>query len=91
MYFIKRDNATIGGQVLVQELMEYHDGRIMFRSHFERSGFNSLSFETRRELIAYLDAKCVNYPKMFIVDDKLWYPQSEGDRELCYFGDIGEE
>lgn len=91
MYFIKRDIETIGGQFLTQELMEHHDGRMMFRWHFERSGFNNLSFENYREMLAYLDAKNKDHPKMFIVDDKLWYPLSEDDRELCYFGDIGEE
>ena len=91
MYFIKRDIETIGGQILTQELMEHHDGRMMFRSYFERSGFNSLSFKTRKEMLAYLDAKNKDHPKMLIADDKLWYQLSEGDRELCYFGDIVEE
>ena len=91
MYFIKRDIETIGGQFLTQELMEHSDGRIVFRSHFERSGFTSLSFESYRDLLAYLDSKCVDSPKMFIADGKLWYQLSESDRELCYFGDICEE
>ena len=91
MYFIKRNIETIGGQTLTQELMEHEDGRILFRSYFETSGFTSLSFETYKELLAYLDSKCATYPRMVIADDKLWYPLSEGDRELCYFGDIGEE
>ena len=91
MYFIKRDIETIGCQILTQELMEYHDGRIMFRSQFERYGFTSLSFESYMDLLAYLDSKCSTYPRMVIADGKLWYPLSEDDRELCYFGDIGEE
>lgn len=91
MYFIKRGIETIGGQFLTQELMEHHDGRIMFRSHFERSGFNNLSFENYREMLAYLDAKNNDCLNMFVADDKLWYQLSEGDRELCYFGDIVEE
>lgn len=91
MYFIKRDIETIGGQTLTQELMEHHDGRMMFRWHFERSGFNNLSFENYREMLAYLDTKNKDCLNMFIADGKLWYQLSECDRELCYFGDICEE
>ena len=91
MYFIKRDIETIGSQTLTQELMESDDGRILFRSYFERSGFTSLSFENYRDLLAYLDNKCSTYQRMIIADGKLWYPLSEDDRELCYFGDISEE
>lgn len=91
MYFIKRGIETIGGQILTQELMEHHDGRMMFRSHFERSGFNNLSFENYRDMLAYLDEKCLDYPKVFIADNKLWYQLTDGDRELCHFGDIVEE
>lgn len=91
MYSIKRDIETIAGQILTQELMEHPDGRTMFRWHFERSGFTSLSFESYKDLLTYLDSKCSDSPKMLIADGKLWYQLSESDRELCYFGDICEE
>ena len=90
-FYINRENESIGGHNFTQELMESQsNGKLYFRSPFERNGFNCADFASQRELLEYLDSK-IPENNFLVYGDEILYALSEGDRTLCYFGTIKEE
>lgn len=94
MIHVTRPHFTTSGHTSDSDMMESQDnGDIYFRSIFAQSGFNSLSFEDRSELLKYLNSKKDEHAHPYMIyGDDLVYQESEGDLTLMYFGTIrGDE
>ncbi len=94
MIHVTRPHYAISGHTSDSDMMESQDnGNIYFRAHFTQSGYISLSFTSRHELLKYLNSKKDEHtlPYMIYIDD-IVYQESEGDLTLMYFGTIrGDE
>ena len=86
MFRITKTVYTANGEDTA-EMMLSEDNKVHFRQYFATKGFTSLEFDSIKELLAFLD-KHFDGPKMFVCNNEVAYPLSEGDRTLTYFGTI---
>lgn len=88
MITVYKKHFAISGHVGQADMVENIDTKqIHFKMGFQQAGYASLSFETEAELFKYLDESMPGH-KILLAGDKLWYPLSENDRSLEYFGSI---
>jgi hypothetical protein len=74
----------------VARLCEHQEaGQFHFRKDFELAGFSICYFASHKAIIDFLDKHYPNETPFYIANDEVYYPLSEGDRELQYFASIG--
>jgi len=82
---VRRDVYRMDGNIGDAELC-YCDGKLQFLQYFQQRSAEVLEWETEEEMLAMLDGYRSGGPLLYLTDDELWYVESEGDRQMKYFG-----
>ena len=84
---IVRDVYRMDGNIGEAELCLV-DGKLQFLQYFQQASAEVLEWESEAEMLLALDRYRGESPLLYLTDDELWYVESEGDRQMKYFGSV---